>query len=71
MRRDATIDDKVALSEAIFGLNQFANAERLDVEAALGFPNTLPALIDAEIGETIMHDTVWRPLLAATTSTRP
>jgi len=55
LRREATINDKVALSEAIFGLNQLANAERLDVEAALRFLNTLPAQIDAEIGETIEH----------------
>ncbi len=55
MRREATVDDKVAPLEAIFGLNQLASAERLEVETALGSLHTHPALIDAEVGETIEH----------------
>ncbi len=42
LRREAAINDKVALLEVIFGLNRLANANRLDVEAALSFLNTLP-----------------------------
>jgi hypothetical protein len=41
--------------EAVLGLNRLADARRLDVEAALAFLNTLPAAVDAELGETIEH----------------
>ena len=43
------------LLEAILGLNRLVNAERLDVEAALSFLNTLPYPLDTEIGATIEH----------------
>ncbi len=55
LRREAAINDKVALLEAISGLNRLVNAERLDVEAALSFLNTLPYPLDTEIGATIEH----------------
>lgn len=55
LRREVTINDKVALLEVIFGLNRLANAERLDVEAALAFLNTLPGAVDAKVGDTIEH----------------
>ncbi len=55
LRREVTINDRVALPEAIFGLNRLANAERLDVEAALSFLNTLPYPLGTEIGDTIEH----------------
>ncbi len=55
LRREVTINDRVALPEAIFGLNRLANAEQLDVEAALSFLNTLPYPLGIEIGDTIEH----------------
>ncbi len=55
LRREVAINDKVALLEAIFGLNRLANAERLDVEAALSFLNTLPYPLGTEIGDTVEH----------------
>jgi len=55
LRREAAINDKVALLEVIFGLNRLANADRLDVEAALSFLNTLPYPLGTEIGDTIEH----------------
>ncbi len=55
LRREAAINDKVALLEVIFGLNRLANANRLDVEAALSFLNTLPYRLGTEIGDTIEH----------------
>ncbi len=55
MRREAAINDKVALLEAIFGLNRLANANRLDVEAALSFLNTLPYPLGTEHGDTVEH----------------
>jgi len=55
LRRVATINDKVALLESILGLNRLVNAERLDVEAALSFLNTLPYPFGTEIGDTIEH----------------
>jgi len=72
LRREAAINDKVALLEVIFGLNRLANANRLDVEAALSLLNTLPYPLDTEIGATIEHArTCLRPFPEATTSTRP
>jgi len=56
LRLEAAINDKVALlEEVIFGLNRLANANRLDVEAALSFLNTLPCPLGTEIGDTIEH----------------
>ncbi len=55
LRLEAAINDKVALLEVIFGLNRLANANRLDVEAALSFLNTLPYPLGTEIGDIAEH----------------